>query len=93
VQTGKIATCGFMATGLHPSNRNIFEDFDFDAVTEEHNPCAGALLLRKESATQTASLCASSSEVAASSALKTTSYSSPSISQSTKKKVNGLYMD
>jgi len=40
VQTGKIATSGFMVTGLHPLNRNIFEDFDFDAPTEEHNPCA-----------------------------------------------------
>jgi hypothetical protein len=39
VQTGKIAT-----SGLHSSNRNIFEDSDFDAATEEHNPSAGALL-------------------------------------------------
>jgi len=45
VHTRKIVTSGFMATGLHPSNRNICEDFDFDAATEEHNPCAGALLL------------------------------------------------
>jgi hypothetical protein len=37
-QTGKIATSGFKVTGLHPLNRNIFEDFDFDAATEEHKP-------------------------------------------------------
>jgi hypothetical protein len=47
----------------------------------EHNPRAGALL--EESATQTASLCAFSSVVAGSSALKTTSYSAPSTSHST----------
>jgi len=44
VQTGKIATSGFRATGLLPLNRNVCEDFDFDAATEEHRPCAGALL-------------------------------------------------
>jgi hypothetical protein len=54
VQTGKNAKSGFRATGLHPLNRNIFEDFNFVAATEEHNPCAGALLSRKESGTQTA---------------------------------------
>jgi hypothetical protein len=47
VQTGKISTIGFRATGLHTLNRNIFEDFDFDAATEERNPCAGALLSRR----------------------------------------------
>jgi hypothetical protein len=52
MQTGKVATSGFRATGLHPLNRNIFEDFDFVAATEEHSPSAGALLSRKESATQ-----------------------------------------
>jgi len=83
VQAGKIATSSFRATGLHPLNRNIFADFDFDAATEEHNPCAGTLLLRKESATQRASLCAFSSEVAGNSALKTTTYSTSSTSQST----------
>jgi hypothetical protein len=36
VQTGKIATSCFRAPGLHPLNRNISEDFDFDAATEEH---------------------------------------------------------
>jgi hypothetical protein len=40
----KIVTSGFRATGLHHLNRNIFEDFDFNAATEEHSPCAGALL-------------------------------------------------
>jgi hypothetical protein len=83
VQTGKIATSGFRTTGLYPVNRNIFEDFDLYAATEEHDSCAGALLSRKESATQTASLCAFSSVVAGSSALKTTSYSAPSTSHST----------
>jgi hypothetical protein len=78
VQTGKIATSGLRATGLYQLNRNIFEDLDFDAATEESNLCAGAMLSRKESATQAASLCAFSSEVAGSSALKTTSYSTPS---------------
>jgi hypothetical protein len=73
-------------------NRNIFEDFDFDAATEEHSPCAGALLSRKESATQTASLCAFSSEVAGSSALKTTSYSTPSTSEVYRNYVNRLYI-
>jgi hypothetical protein len=71
-------------------NRNIFEDFDFDAATEERNPCAGALLSRKESATQTASICAFSSEVAGSS-LSTTSYSTPSTSQVHRKYVKRLY--
>ena len=52
MQTGKIGTSGFRATGLHPLNRNIFENFDFDAATSGHNPCAEALLSRKESATQ-----------------------------------------
>jgi hypothetical protein len=61
----------------------MFEDFDFDAATDEYNPCAGAVLSRKESATQTASICAFSSHVAGSSALNTTSYSTPSTSQST----------
>jgi hypothetical protein len=92
VQTGKFATSGFRATGLHPVNRNIFEHFDFDAATEEHNPCAGALLSRKESATQTASVCAFSSEVAGSSALKTTSYSAAATSQVYRKYVNRPYI-
>jgi hypothetical protein len=52
VQTGKITTSSFKAAGLHPLDRNIFEDFDFIAATEERNPCTGALLSRKESATQ-----------------------------------------
>jgi hypothetical protein len=52
VQTGKIETSGFRAADLHPMSSNVFEDVDFDAVTEEHSPCAGALLSRKESATQ-----------------------------------------
>jgi hypothetical protein len=66
VQAGKIATLASgqpACTGLHLLNGNIFEDFDFDAATEEHNPCAGALLSRRESETETASLCAFSSEV------------------------------
>jgi hypothetical protein len=63
-------------------NRNIFEDSGFVAATEEHNPCAGALLSRKESATQRASIYAFSSEVAGSS-LRTTSHSTPSTSHST----------
>jgi hypothetical protein len=79
----KIATMGIGATGQHPLNRNIFEDFDFDAATEKHNPCTGDLLSRKESATQVAKICAFSSEVAGSSALKTTSHSTPSTPQST----------
>ena len=81
VQTGKIATSGFRATGLHPLNRNIFEDFDFAAATEEHSPCAGALLSQKESATQPH--CAFSSEITGSSAHKPTSYFAPSTAQST----------
>jgi hypothetical protein len=83
VQTGEIATSGFRATGLHPLNRNIFEDFDIDAATEQHNLCAGTLLLRKEFTIQRVSLYAFSSEVAGNSALKTTTYSTPSTSQST----------
>jgi hypothetical protein len=81
VQTGKIATSGFRATALRPVNRNIFEGFDFDAATEEHNPCAGALLSRKEFVTQKASVCAVSSDIAGSFALKTSSYSTPVTSQ------------
>jgi hypothetical protein len=83
VQTGKISTSGFSITGLYPLNKNIFEHFDFDAATEEHNFCARALLSLKESASQTVSLCDLSSEVAGSCALKTTLYSTPSTSQST----------
>jgi hypothetical protein len=73
-------------------NRNIFEHFDFDAATEQHNHCAGALPSLKESATQTASLCAISSEVAGSCDLKTTSYSSSSTSEVYRKYVNRLYI-
>jgi hypothetical protein len=87
----KIATVGFRATGLHPLKRNIFEDFNFDAATEEHNSFAG-LLSPKVSATQTASLCAFSSEVTGSCALKATSYSTPSTSQVHRKYVNRLYI-
>jgi hypothetical protein len=71
--------------------RNVFEDFAFDAATDEHNPCAGALLSRKESATQTASLCAFSSEVAGG-PFKTTLYSTPSTSQVYRKYANRLYI-
>jgi hypothetical protein len=92
VQTEKIETNGFRITGRYPVNRNIFEDLDFDAATEQHNPCAGALLSRKESSTQTASLCAFNSEVAVSSALKAASYSAPSTSQVYRKLVNRLYI-
>jgi hypothetical protein len=92
VQTGKIATSNFTAIGLHQLKRNIFEDFDFDAATEEHNPCEGALLSRKESATQTASLCAFSSDAVGSSTLKTTSNSTPSTSQVYRKYVNRHYI-
>jgi hypothetical protein len=49
---GKNGTSGFRATGLHLLKRNIFENFDSDAAKEEQIPCAGALLSRKESATQ-----------------------------------------
>jgi hypothetical protein len=92
VQTGKIATSGFRATGMHALNRNICEDSDFDAATEEHNSRAEALLSRKECATQTASFCAFSSEVAVCSALQTTSCSTPSTSQVYRKYVNRLYI-
>jgi hypothetical protein len=92
VETGRIATSGFKVTGWHQLKRNNFEDFDFDAATEEHNTCAGALLSRKEYATQTHSLCTFNSEVADSSALKTTSYSTPSTSQVYRKYVNRLYI-
>jgi hypothetical protein len=69
--------------------RNVLEDFAFDAATDEHK--AGALLSRKESATQTASLCAFSSEIAGS-PLKTTLYSTPSTSQVSRKHVNRFYI-
>jgi len=37
--------------------RPVFlEDFDFDTATEEHNPCAGIILSRKEPATQSSLL-------------------------------------
>jgi hypothetical protein len=81
-----------MSTDLHPLKINIFEEFDFDVATEEHNPCAGALLSRKESVTQTALSCAFSSEVAGTAALKTTSYSTPSTSQVYRKYVYRLYI-
>jgi hypothetical protein len=92
VQTGKFAISGFRATGLHLLNRNVVEDFDFDAATEQHNPRAGALLSRKESATQTASLCAFGSEATSSSALRTTTYSTPSTSKVHIKYINKLYI-
>jgi hypothetical protein len=44
VQTGTSATSGFRVTSLHQPNRNNFWKTDFDAATEEHNSCAGALL-------------------------------------------------
>jgi hypothetical protein len=38
VQTAKIATSDFRATGLYPVNRDIFEDFDLYAATESTTP-------------------------------------------------------
>jgi hypothetical protein len=92
VQTQKITTSGFRATDLHTLNTNHLEGFDFNAATEQHNPCAEALLSRKESAPQTASLCAFSSEVAGTSPLKSASYSTPSTSQFYRKYANRLYI-
>jgi hypothetical protein len=63
--------------------KNNFEEFNFVAATLKHIPLAGELLSAKKSATRTASDCTFNSEDAGNSALKTTSYSTSSTSQST----------
>jgi hypothetical protein len=72
--------------------RNNFEEFNFGTTTTQHNPLTGSLLSPKESAKHTVSIFAFSSEDAGNSAFKTTSISTPSLSQVYRKFVRNIYI-